>query len=470
MQVAGALATDSSSYDDATGLLRFTLRDDKTGETLPVRYHGLRPANFEDAISIVAIGIYDAPSGELAADKLLVKCPSKYQGAGSQRVRRRPAMDYLSHLYLPGRRHALVRRRLRSGRALGLLAGAARRRVGAQLRPPRLRLLRPLHRADRGGDGHPLVRRDFRIEYVFQYSGLDLPVHYQLAAFWAGQKGSFLIWLLWGSLLGLPLMRTAGKAEAPVMGIYSLTLLGLLFILVRENPFVMLGQTPADGQGLNPLLQDNWMVIHPPIMFIGYASSAVPFAFAMAALWRRDYDELGGARLPLGAGRLPGARHRNPDGRLLGLQDPRLGRLLGLGSGRERLAHPLALRRRADPRSAHGAHPGPLPAGQLRARDRLVYMSVLYGTFLTRSGVLADFSVHSFVDLGISGWLIALMACSSAHPALPAGHPLREIPATRNEDPLLSRGSFLVLSTIAIAVAGAGDHRRDLGAAADRAS
>src|SRR5258708_27950923 len=66
--------------------------------------------------------------------------------------------------------------------------------------------------------------------------------------------------------------------------------MGLLLILVRENAFMMLGKTPTDGVGLNPLLQDNWMVIHPPIMFIGYAASAIPFAFAMASLWRRKYD------------------------------------------------------------------------------------------------------------------------------------------------------------------------------------
>jgi len=134
-----------------------------------------------------------------------------------------------------------------------------------------------------------LLLRDFRIEYVYQYSGMDLPTHYQFSAFWAGQKGSFMIWLLWGTLLGVGLKRAAGRAEAPVMGFYLLTLLGLIFILVRENPFVMLDQAPPDGAGLNPLLQDNWMVIHPPIMFIGYASSAIPFAFAIAALWRRDY-------------------------------------------------------------------------------------------------------------------------------------------------------------------------------------
>ena len=70
----------------------------------------------------------------------------------------------------------------------------------------------------------------------------------------------------------------------------------------------MLSETPLDGQGLNPLLQDDWMVIHPPIMFVGYAATAIPFAFAMASLWRRRLRRLGGARLPLGARRLPGAR------------------------------------------------------------------------------------------------------------------------------------------------------------------
>jgi cytochrome c-type biogenesis protein CcmE len=81
VQVAGALDKGSNSYDEASMSLSFTLRDPKTQEALRVRYHGLRPANFEDAISIVAIGTYDASHEEFAADKLLVKCPSKYQGA-----------------------------------------------------------------------------------------------------------------------------------------------------------------------------------------------------------------------------------------------------------------------------------------------------------------------------------------------------------------------------------------------------
>lgn len=81
VQVAGALEKGSSSYVDTQESLLFTLKDPKSAETLRVRYKGLKPANFEEAISIVAIGRYDEGSKELVADKLLVKCPSKYQGA-----------------------------------------------------------------------------------------------------------------------------------------------------------------------------------------------------------------------------------------------------------------------------------------------------------------------------------------------------------------------------------------------------
>lgn len=81
VQVAGGLVAGSSSYENASESLLFTLEEAETGETMRVRYQGLKPANFEDAVSIVAIGRYDPSEAELAADKLLVKCPSKYQGA-----------------------------------------------------------------------------------------------------------------------------------------------------------------------------------------------------------------------------------------------------------------------------------------------------------------------------------------------------------------------------------------------------
>ncbi len=81
VQVAGALEKGSSAYVDTQESLFFTLKDPKNSETLRVRYKGLKPANFEEAISIVAIGRYDEGAKEFHAEKLLVKCPSKYQGA-----------------------------------------------------------------------------------------------------------------------------------------------------------------------------------------------------------------------------------------------------------------------------------------------------------------------------------------------------------------------------------------------------
>lgn len=80
VQVAGALEQGSTAFDAEGESLVFTLREEESGDTLRVRYHGVKPGNFEDAISIVAIGRYDEGASEFEADKLLVKCPSKYQG------------------------------------------------------------------------------------------------------------------------------------------------------------------------------------------------------------------------------------------------------------------------------------------------------------------------------------------------------------------------------------------------------
>ncbi|HSM12942.1 MAG TPA: cytochrome c biogenesis protein CcsA [Thermoanaerobaculia bacterium] len=296
-----------------------------------------------------------------------------------------------------------------------------------------------------------LARRDFRIDYVFQYSGLDLPWSYQLAAFWAGQKGSFLIWLLFGALIGLPLRRACGRMEAPVVSIYLLAQLGLLFILVRENPFLMLDQAPIDGQGLNPLLQDDWMVIHPPIMFVGYALAAVPFAFAMAALYRRDTSDWATRAFPwalagflvLGTAILLGGYWAYATlgwGGYWGWDPVENASLIPWLFGTA-LVHGLYLEK---------------TRGRFRRSNlvlaSLVFLSVLYGTFLTRSGVLADFSVHSFVDLGISGWLIALMAFFGGMAAILLGMRLKDVETAPNEDPPLSRGTFLVLATITILV------------------
>lgn len=294
-----------------------------------------------------------------------------------------------------------------------------------------------------------LVTRDFRIEYVWQYSGLELPIHYQFAAFWAGQKGSFLIWLLWGAILGILLYRTAGRQEPTVMTVYLLTVAGLLFILVRENPFVMLNETPSDGKGLNPLLQDDWMTIHPPIMFVGYAASAIPFSFAMAALWRRDHESWARRAFPWALGGFL----------VLGLAILLGGywayTTLGWGGywGWDPVENASLIPFLFGTVLIHGLYMERTKGRYRRANfilATLVFLSVLYGTFLTRSGVLADFSVHSFVDLGISGWLVGIMGFFAVGSVLLLATQLRHVPTRPNEDPFVSRGTALVLSTIAI--------------------
>ena len=148
-----------------------------------------------------------------------------------------------------------------------------------------------------------ILRHDFRLHYVYSYSDLSLSTRYLIATFWAGQEGSFLLWLTWGMIVGLPLIRYARHYEDRTLIVYNIAQISLLLILLRQSPFRFLtglapGQVPLDGQGLNPLLQNPWMTIHPPIMFLGYAATAVPFSFAVAALWGRRYDEWTKASMP----------------------------------------------------------------------------------------------------------------------------------------------------------------------------
>ncbi len=296
-----------------------------------------------------------------------------------------------------------------------------------------------------------LARRDFRIEYVQQYSGTDLPFHYQIAAFWAGQKGSFLVWLLWGALLGVPLARAAGKDESSVMAVYLITLFGLVFILLRENPFVMLDHTPTEGAGLNPLLQDDWMVIHPPIMFIGYAAGAIPFSFAAAAMWRRDTSNWAARAFPWALGGFM----------VLGMAILMGGywayKTLGWGGywGWDPVENASLIPWLFGVVLIHGLY-----LERTRGRFRranlilacLVYLAVLYGTYLTRSGVLADFSVHSFVELGISAWLVLMQLFFLGLSVYLLATRMRDVKTEANEDPLLSRGAFMVFSTITVTV------------------
>jgi cytochrome c-type biogenesis protein CcmF len=140
-----------------------------------------------------------------------------------------------------------------------------------------------------------LLSHDFNIEYVAQYTARNLPTSYVLAAFWAGQKGSLLFWATILSLFGATAQSVTSRRHAALLpyvaGITNLVVaFFVLTMLFSANPFERLLFTPEDGRGLNPQLQNPGMTIHPPMLYLGYISITIPFAFAMASLLSKQLD------------------------------------------------------------------------------------------------------------------------------------------------------------------------------------
>jgi cytochrome c-type biogenesis protein CcmF len=135
-----------------------------------------------------------------------------------------------------------------------------------------------------------LFSHQFQYQYVHDYSSRDMPGKYVYAAFWGGQEGTFLLWALLTTTLGLLLMRLKSPLTQASMFFLNLPVIMLTFVGVVRGPFLASREVYADGVGLNPLLQDWWMTIHPPVLFTGFSSFVVPFAIACAALLKRDWD------------------------------------------------------------------------------------------------------------------------------------------------------------------------------------
>jgi len=194
-----------------------------------------------------------------------------------------------------------------------------------------------------------ILSHKFEYQYVWQHSSTELPLRYVISCFWEGQEGSFLLWAIWHVVLGTIIIKTAGKFEAGVMFIVCLVqfflgsmLLGLHIgdVKIGSTPFMMLRDfmdAPifrradymnfiTDGNGLNPLLQNYWMVIHPPTLFLGFSACLMPFAYSVAGLWKNDFSKewsLKTLNWTLFAGGILGT------GVLMGAW------ILGLGSGRK---------------------------------------------------------------------------------------------------------------------------------------
>jgi len=140
-----------------------------------------------------------------------------------------------------------------------------------------------------------IFKHDFNVAYVASYTSRDLPTVYLLSAFYGGQSGSLLFWLLvltvFAALAQWLTSRKYDHLLPYVAGVTSaVTLFFVATMLFAANPFERLAFTPADGQGLNPQLQNPGMVVHPPMLYLGYISITIPFAFAVAALMSRRLD------------------------------------------------------------------------------------------------------------------------------------------------------------------------------------
>jgi len=303
---------------------------------------------------------------------------------------------------------------------------------------------------------HLLLTHQFQAAYVFNYTSRDLPFFYLFSAFWAGQEGTFLLWALIGAGLGLLLKLKAGEREAPVMFFFSLVQLCLFVLLLLKSPFEALetkAGVPVDGNGLNPLLQNPWMVLHPPLLFLGYAGMVLPFVWALTALVRREYDAWIAPALPwtllawvaLGAGIIVGgywAYETLGWGGYWGW-DPVENASLLPWLVSTALLHSL-LHQKA--------------TGSLRRTNLVLailsFVLVLYGSYLTRSGVLGDFSVHSFQELGagFNFFLIAFLLFPLVAGAVLLGWRWREMGSPAAFEQPYSRSFFVYLTVLLLLV------------------
>ncbi len=264
-----------------------------------------------------------------------------------------------------------------------------------------------------------ILRHQFEYDYVWAYSSRSLPLHLLITTFWAGQEGSFLLWALCGSIIGIILIAYTRRrgTEAEIMTIFGIVQGFLLLLLIAKSPFQFVwnvhpdapvGMVPPDGRGLNPLLQNFWMIAHPPILFAGFAMMAVPFVFAMGALWRKTYLEWIQNALPwviagtiaLGTGIMLGGYWAYGVlgwGGWWGWDPVENSSLIPWIIG-VILIHTMLVQRKT--------------GGLAKTNFFLgicTYVLVVYSTFLTRSGILGSASVHSFVDPGAIAYALLVV-------------------------------------------------------------
>jgi len=306
----------------------------------------------------------------------------------------------------------------------------------------------------------------FEYFYAYSHSSKALPVHYMISSFWEGQEGAFILWIFWNVVLGIILIHTNKFWEGPVMVVFALVqaflvsmILGVVIgdLKLGSSPFILLRDIseapifqinpdfiPQDGTGLNPLLQNIWMVIHPPTLFLGYASTLVPFAFLMGGLAMKRYSEWVRPALPwaifsamiLGMGIIMGA--------YWAYVTLNFGGYWNWDPVENAVYVPWLIM----VASIHTMITYKKSSTALKTSIVLVIASfilVLYATFLVRSGVLGDSSVHSFTDLGLSGQLLIYMLFFLAIAVFLAVKEWKHIPTSDKEASVYSREFWIFI-------------------------
>ncbi|NVO20462.1 MAG: cytochrome c biogenesis protein CcsA [Bacteroidetes bacterium] len=314
----------------------------------------------------------------------------------------------------------------------------------------------------------------FEYAYVWQYSATDLPTRFLVSCFWAGQEGSFLTWALMQGILGLILIKTTKEWKSWVMPVF---ITGQLFLMtmvlgvsvfgymIGGSPFTLLRDMPmnqgvdlfrepnylsmiVEGNGLNPLLENIWMIIHPPSLFLGYAVSLVPFSFAIASLWRKQYHSWLKPALPwtiasiftLGFGILLGGRWAYESLTFGGfwawdpVENASLVPWLFLVAS-------LHLMLIASKRYHSYA--------TMYLFSFLGWIFVVYATYLTRSGVLGETSVHAFGDSGKSLQMLVFNGIYLVFPLLLLVFRKKEFPK-KDSDEVFSREFWMLIGSIIV--------------------
>jgi len=257
-----------------------------------------------------------------------------------------------------------------------------------------------------------LLTHDFSLAYVTEHSDLSTPIALVAAGFYGGQEGSLLYWALILGLLGsaslLASSRLGERLAAYAAGILAAIMSFFLFVLaVVASPFDLLPVTPPDGLGLNPILRDGGMLIHPPVVLAGFASFAIPFAFASAALlagradtaWIRHTRRF--ALLAWGL---------QTSGLLLGMWWAY--HVLGWGGywGWDPVENVALMPWLATTAYLHSSQVQE-QRGRMRAWNFglviVAFLLVIFGTFIVRSGVVP--SVHTFAISAIGPWFLGLL-------------------------------------------------------------